>query len=168
MPGHPARRDSAPEPARQARVASFGLSAGRTPGRHETAWECELMRDPSAEFMQRLDQTHPETLSGLRRGTIRFDLESGERTDHWLIRIDEGIVHTSRHDQSADCVVHAEKKLFDCILAGEVNFIAALFRNQLTVEGDMVLLTTFRKLLPGPPGAHDPGAPYAGKGASDG
>lgn len=116
------------------------------------------MADPTEEFFNRLSRGRPDGLSDKVRATIRFDLEHDERIDHWLMAIEQGTVRVSRGEREADLVVHAAKGLFDRLVTGEVSMIAMMFRNELAFAGDGRLTTTFRKLLPGPPGATDPGA----------
>jgi hypothetical protein len=94
----------------------------------------------------------PETYNG----TIRFDLADGETTDHWSVSIDHGNVTVSRSMDRADCVVHANRTLFDRLADGQETWAPMLFRGAYTVEGEVRLLTMFRRLLPGPPGAHHP------------
>jgi len=49
--------------------------------------------------------------------------------------LDGGRIRVSREDRTADCVVRTEAALFDRLVTGEANLVAALLRNQITVEG---------------------------------
>jgi putative sterol carrier protein len=81
-------------------------------------------------------------------GTVRFELEHDERVERWLVRIDKGDVSVSRKNAAADCVVRADRALFERIVAGEANAFTAMLRGELVVEGDFrVLLLTQRLLL---------------------
>lgn len=114
------------------------------------------MSDPTADFFERLGRRRAEMLSRRVRMTLRFDLEGGGGIDHWFAAFDEGTVRVAHEERQADFTVRANKGLFDRIVTGEVDLGAALFRNQIAVEGNLSGLALLRKLLPGPPGAHDP------------
>jgi hypothetical protein len=115
------------------------------------------MSDPTIEFFDRVGRTRPNYLPRKFDGTMRFDLRHGERTEHWYLTICDGDVEVSREHSTADSVLRTDKELFDRLVTGHRGVKAALLRGALTVEGDIQLLTVFRDLLPGPPGAHDPG-----------
>jgi hypothetical protein len=106
--------------------------------------------DPTAEFFDRLAARGHEPMLALGTGSIRFDLVAGKRTERWLLTIDRGDVSVSRRNARAMCVVRTEKKLFDGIVRGEVNALAALLRGALTTEGDPELLMRFQRIFPGP------------------
>jgi putative sterol carrier protein len=59
----------------------------------------------------------------------------------------------SDENVEADCVVRADRSLFDAIASGEENMMAAGLRGALTFEGDAHLLLAFQRLFPGPPGS---------------
>lgn len=124
----------------------------------------DLMADPTSEFFERLTRGRPQMLSDKIEATMRFDLEHDGRTDHWLMAIDKGTVRVSRERRDADVVIRATKGLFDRLVTGEVAMVPAMWRNELTFDGDARLSTTLRKLLPPPPGATDPGAAARGRG----
>ena len=86
------------------------------------------------------------------RGTLRFDLATGKRTERWLIEIENGDVSISHRNGRADCVVRAKKSLFDGIAGGQQNAMAAVLRGEVGIEGDRTLLVRFQKLFPGPEG----------------
>jgi putative sterol carrier protein len=80
---------------------------------------------------------------------MRFELIDGKRTERWLVSVDKGKVEVSRRSGPADCVLHADRKLFERMSAGKVNAFAAVLRGAITVEGDPRLLVLFQRLLPG-------------------
>lgn len=53
-------------------------------------------------------------------------------------------------------MISTQLQFFDKVTRGEANPIAALLRNEITVQGNLLLFHYFQRLLPGPPGAHDP------------
>lgn len=114
------------------------------------------MGEPSTRFFDDLASRGQHLLPGKYGGTIRFDLTGREHSEHWLLSIDRGNVAVSREMAEADCVMHANPDLFDQLVTGRQSWMPMLFRGEFVVEGDLHLLTAFRKLLPGPPGAHHP------------
>ena len=107
--------------------------------------------DPTTEFFQELGTRGHEP--GLEKvtGTLRFDLVNGKRTARWLVTIRKGEIDVSHKNAKADCVVRADKTLFDGIAAGEVNTFAAALRGLIDIEGSPELLVLFQRLFPGPP-----------------
>ena len=83
-------------------------------------------------------------------GIVRFDLIDGKRTERWLVTLDKGDVSVARKSADADCVVRAQRTLFDAMARGEVNAMAAYLRGELMLEGDPELLVLIQRVLPGP------------------
>jgi putative sterol carrier protein len=108
------------------------------------------MTDSTTEFFQELGRRGHEPLLEKGTGTIRFDLVDGKRTDRWLVTLDKGDVSVSRKNAAADCVVRTDKRLFDGMVSGEVNGMAAYLRGELTAEGDPELLVLIQRVLPEP------------------
>ncbi|MEU3457417.1 SCP2 sterol-binding domain-containing protein [Micromonospora sp. NPDC006766] len=98
-------------------------------------------------------------------GTVRLDLHDGGTTEHWRLAIDHQDVQVARSTAEADMVVHADRGVFERLATGSPRLVAALLRNDITVQGDVRLLLTLRRLFPGPPGAHRPRAPERVAGA---
>ncbi|MFC7548314.1 SCP2 sterol-binding domain-containing protein [Plantactinospora sp. GCM10030261] len=113
------------------------------------------MTEMVAAFFERLPRRHdvlPENVSA----TIRFDVSMHEgQTDHWYVRMRRGEVRVSRSVQPADCVIQGDAAVFDGLRRGG-SLLAALFRNDLSVSGDMRVFALLRQVLPGPPDARDP------------
>jgi len=108
------------------------------------------MTDATAEFFDGLVERGHEPLLEKATGTVRFDLKDGRKTDRWLVTIVKGDFTVSRQNLRADCIVTADKSLFDGIASGKTNATAALLRGAMGVEGDIQLLVLFQRLLPGP------------------
>lgn len=114
------------------------------------------MGDTAADYLnQRVAGRHPDLADHLR-GTLRLDLRDGGSTEHWRLIIDRQEVRVSRTFEEADLVIRADREVFDRIAEGREHVAAALLRNDLTVEGDMELLMTLRRIFPGPAGARHP------------
>ena len=110
-----------------------------------------MKSDATTEFFRRLEARGHEPRLEKATGTVRFDLTNGKRTDRWLVTIDKGDVAVSRKNLKADCVVRADKKVFDNIATGKVNPFAAALRGEVVLEGNTELLILLQRLLPGPP-----------------
>jgi putative sterol carrier protein len=121
------------------------------------------MTDATAEFFDELGRRDHDPRFERITGTFRFDIERGKRTDHWFVAIDKGDITVSRDDAPADASVHIKKALFERVIAGEANVVAALLRGEIGVEGDVRVLVQLRRLFPGPPSAGDrlPAAGYS-------
>jgi len=109
------------------------------------------MADATETFFAELGERGHEPLLEKAKGTIRFELRRGKRTDRWFVAIDKGDVRVSRKNAAADGTVRATKELFDGLARGEVNAMAAVLRGALEFEGDPELLVLFQRLFPGPP-----------------
>ena len=112
--------------------------------------------DPTEEFFTGLNRTGYGRLPEKVSGTIRFEVNRDDQIDTWFVKIDQGNVSVSREKHEADAVVRIRKPVFDLVARGERHPVAARLRNQMTSVGDLALLRYFERLLPGPPGSHDP------------
>jgi putative sterol carrier protein len=104
------------------------------------------------ELFEALGRRGHEPLLEQARGTLRFELENGQAR-RWCVEVDRGDVVVSHANRKADATVRVDAQLFDRIVRGEVNAMAALLRGALKVEGDPQLLMLFQRLFPGPVGA---------------
>jgi putative sterol carrier protein len=110
-----------------------------------------MRSDATTEFFQRLESRGHEPRLEKATGTVRFDLTNGKRTHRWLVTIDKGDIAVSHKNLKADCIVRADKKVFEGIAAGTINPFAAALRGELGIEGNTELLVLLQRLLPGPP-----------------
>jgi putative sterol carrier protein len=110
------------------------------------------MADVTADFFQALASGGPHPELENTKGTLRFDLrDTGKRTARWLVALENGRVTVSRGNARADCIVRADKAVFDRVASGEQNGMAAFLRGAIEVEGDESLLLPFQRLFPAPP-----------------
>ena len=108
------------------------------------------MTDPTVEFFEDLGRRGHEPLLAKAKGTVRFDLVDGARTDRWLVAVNKGAVTVVHKDGTAECTVRAEKSFFERLTAGEENAIAAVLRGALVCTGDAELLLAVQRIFPGP------------------
>jgi putative sterol carrier protein len=113
------------------------------------------MADATTEFFDVLARRGHEPMLEKVRATIRFDFANGGRTERWLVSVDKGDLAVSRRNAKADCVIRTDRALFQRLVNGEVNAMAALLRGAIAVEGDPQLIVMFQRLLPSPPGSRD-------------
>lgn len=103
------------------------------------------------EFLDDVGRRGHEPLLERVRATVRFDVTSGGRTEHRLARIDHGDVRVSAENAPADCVMGADRAVFDAIVDGRTSVMASLLRGTLAVDGDPELLVLTQRLFHGPP-----------------
>lgn len=113
--------------------------------------ETVAVTDPTAEFFAELGQRGQEPLLSKTRGRARIDLVQGKRTQRWLLTVDKGSLLVSKENAAADCVIRADKALFDRIVTGKQNAVAAVLRGELEIAGDWRFLVLLQRLFPSPP-----------------
>jgi putative sterol carrier protein len=114
-----------------------------------------IMADVIGDFLQELEKGH-QPLLGKVQGTVRFDLTDAEgATDHWLVSVNRGDITVSQkrrlRPSKADCAIHCDKELFEQLITGEENAIAATLRGALVCTGNVELLFAIQRIFPGPP-----------------
>ena len=109
----------------------------------------------TSDFFEELRRRGHEPMLEKLTATMRFDLARDGRTERWLVSVDKGDLAVSRRQARADCVVRADGALFDGVVSGEVNAMAALLRGAIGLEGDPSLIVLFQRLFPGPAGSRD-------------
>lgn len=111
-----------------------------------------MRSDSTAAFFGELASRGYEPLLRKVTGSARFEVVAGKRTERWLLSIDEGNVRVSRGDAAAGSVLRADKASFDRMVVGELNFMAAVLRGEVAVEGDPRLVVRLQRLFPRPQG----------------
>jgi putative sterol carrier protein len=101
------------------------------------------------------------------RGTVCVELTNGTESEPWLVTIDRGDVTVLQGTGNADCTLRASRELFERVVTGDVNAVAAVLRGAIAIHGNWHLLVLFQRLFPSPPGAGatagDTGAGGSGK-----
>lgn len=114
------------------------------------------MGEAIERFFASLPARAPAVLHGPTSGTFQIDLTTQELTEHWLVELGPGRVRVTRESRPADAVWTSSKELFERLVTGRTQSIAALFRNEATFSGNVVLFLAFRRFFPDPPGTRDP------------
>ena len=109
--------------------------------------------DPTTAFFEMLGARGEEPLLRKASGSARFEIVDGKRTLRWLVSVDRGKIAVSRKNASADCVLRAQKDVFDRVAAGRMNAVAAVLRGDLWADGDWRLLVLLQRLFPPSPRA---------------
>jgi putative sterol carrier protein len=109
------------------------------------------MADTIRDFFRELEKSH-QPLLGKVLGTVRFDLTDADgTTDHWLVSVSRGDITTTQQKGKADCMIRSDRKLFEQLIKGEENAIAATLRGAIICMGNVELLFAIQRIFPGPP-----------------
>jgi putative sterol carrier protein len=90
--------------------------------------------DPITEFFAELSEPKYEPMLRRANGTLRFDVEDGRTTRRWLVTMKRGTVSVARGGGKADCVVRADRAVFNDIVTGKINPLAGALRGTLETE----------------------------------
>ena len=107
------------------------------------------MSDATERFFEELGERGHEPCLASITGQVRFDIVGGKRTEHWLVSLDRGDITVSQRAGNADCTMKADRELFDRLVRGEDNAMAATLRGALICTGEVDLLLAIQKLFPG-------------------
>ena len=113
---------------------------------------------PTATFFEELGRRGHEPLLRKVGGRVRFDVVEGAHTDSWLVAVEKGDVSVALVEGEADCVIGGERVVFDEVVAGRANALAAVLRGALACRGDLELLFAIQRIFPDPPRGWDPTA----------
>ena len=105
------------------------------------------MTSPTEAFFDRLSQVNHDPRLANARGTIRFDIDDGDQTQHWHVAVLHGDVVVSRENGEADGVMHAPRDVFDQIVTGHMNSMSAVLRGAVSYRGDPQFAVLFRRLF---------------------
>ena len=105
--------------------------------------------DPTARFFDELAGRAHEPLLRKATGSTRFDIRDGRRTRRWIVTVENGDIAVGKGGGEASSVVRVDKAVFDKIVTGRMNAVAAVLRGDLTLEGDWRMLVRIQRLFPG-------------------
>ena len=103
--------------------------------------------DAVTAFFEDLNDREYEPLLRSVTGTVRFDLVSGKKTERWLLQIRKGNLAVSHRHLAADTVIRLSRTLFESMVDGRTNLLAATLRGEVDLEGDYRLVIMVRRLL---------------------
>ena len=83
--------------------------------------------DATTHFFEELRKRQHEPRLRGATGTYRFELVDGKKIDRWLVTFSKGDVTVSRRGGAADCVVRADRALFNRLASGELNGLRQRF-----------------------------------------
>ena len=109
----------------------------------------ETRVDTTEAFFKGVAKTDQPLLARIN-GTLRFDLDDKSKIEHWFVSVDRGRVSVSHRNAAADAVVEADRSLFDQIVDGSVNGMAAVLRGAVVLKGDLGLMISFARLFRSP------------------
>lgn len=114
--------------------------------------------DHVAGFFDELGRRGDEPLLRKISGRVRFELVDGPGVDSRLLVIDEGKLALESGASQADCTVRGDRPVFNELIAGRMNFMAAVLRGALACDGDLELMWAIQRIFPAPPRGWDPTA----------
>ena len=103
-----------------------------------------------ATFFDELGERGHEDAWADVSGTVGIDLVDGDTTEHWLVEIDKGDVAVSHDERAADCSIRLDRALFEQVVQGEANAMAAVLRGAAIPSGDFDLLLALQRCFSGP------------------
>ena len=106
--------------------------------------------DATTEFFRDLGDRGHMAVWGDVVGAVAVELVDGSSTERWLITIDKGDVGVSRDIVEADCSIRLDKALFEQLIRGEANAMAAALRGSAILSGNLDLLLALQRAFPGP------------------
>jgi putative sterol carrier protein len=110
------------------------------------------MADAITKFFDQLVDEGHQPLLGKVHGTVRFDVAvSDGRVDHWLVSVDRGDLTITQDTAPTDCIMRTDRALFERLITGEENAIAATLRGAIVCSGNVELLFAIQRIFPGPP-----------------
>lgn len=114
------------------------------------------MTSPTKSFFDELAQRDHVSWLEHERGRLRFEIAEDACLRQWTVEIDNGDLRVSEGESDADAVVRADSALFDRVVRGEENLLAAALRGEVTWTGSLELIAEAGWLLPGPTGQQGP------------
>ncbi|GLY23527.1 SCP2 sterol-binding domain-containing protein [Micromonospora sp. NBRC 101691] len=116
------------------------------------------MGEATEQFFASLPARAPDKLRGPIDGTIQINLSTGTHVEHWYVVLRDREFRVSREERPADAVWESSAELFEQLVTGSAQGVAAMLRNDTTLSGNVLLFLVFRAFFPSPPGTRDPRA----------
>jgi putative sterol carrier protein len=106
--------------------------------------------DAVEQFLTGLADRGFEPLLAKTSGTLGIHLVSGAEMDQWVLRVDRGNVAVERGAGGADASLTLDRSLFERMVQGQANAMAAVLRGEAHIDGDLELLMSIQRVFPGP------------------
>lgn len=106
------------------------------------------MSDAIETFLRELPERGQVAWLRPVNGSIRVDLREGGDTDSWVLTFDAGRIEVAEVGGGADVTVAGERDVFNRLVAGQTNTVAAVLRGALHAQGRLELLYVFQRLMP--------------------
>ena len=106
------------------------------------------MADPTTQFFEELSQRGHDPQLENSRGTLRFDIATGKKTEHWLVTIDKGDVTVSHRGGDADARSRATSPFSKRSRAARRARSRRFARHDSTSTATLRLLGLFRRCFP--------------------
>ena len=106
--------------------------------------------DGTTRFFDSLAARGNQPLLRKSTGCTRFDVVDGTRVRRWRVSVTKGDLVVEPGGGDADCVMRVERRVFERIVSGRMNAVAAVLRGEIVVEGDWKLLVAMQRLFTGP------------------
>jgi putative sterol carrier protein len=108
------------------------------------------MTDVAEQFLLSLAERGFQPLLQKTTGTLAIRLLDGSEVDEWLLSVDAGDVSARHGTGGADATLTVERSLFEQMVRGRANAMAAMLRGEVTIVGDLDLLMAVQRAFPGP------------------
>jgi SCP-2 sterol transfer family len=105
------------------------------------------MTDPSEAFFDKLRVVGRIPALARVSGTLRLELANGRHTEKTQITVHRGHVTVGPASGRADCMVAAQRKVWDALVTGEAQPLTAYLRGALAAAGDAGMLVAMRRLF---------------------
>ena len=110
------------------------------------------MTDVAEQFLLSLADRGFQPLLQKTTGTLAVRLLDGSEVEAWMVAVEKGEVSARRGGGDADATLTVERSLFERMVQGRANAMAAVLRGEVTIEGDLDLLMAVQRVFPGPDG----------------
>ena len=105
------------------------------------------MTNPTQQFFEDVARRGHEPMLKRLSATVRWEIITGDRIEHRVIRIDRGDLSVTVGQEPADCVITLELAVSDDVVTGRTSVLAAMLRGAAAVEGDPELIVLAQRFF---------------------
>jgi hypothetical protein len=106
------------------------------------------MSDPIEDFFSGLAKRGYEPLLQHVVGSIRFDLENGDETDHWWVGLDRGKITVLHEDRVAKSIARQDRATMVEMVLGRRNPMTTFLQGDSGYSGEGEPLVVFTRMFP--------------------